>query len=80
MSEGLFVRSLWNLHRTLKVLNPATGGSIAKVASFKAGETKDAIAEARKAFPVWKAKTAKQRCQIMRKYVCTTQSACTLYT
>lgn len=51
----------------LQVLNPATGKLVAKVSSYKSGEVQEAITEASKAFVEWKAKTAKQRCQIMRK-------------
>ncbi|MFM0397915.1 NAD-dependent succinate-semialdehyde dehydrogenase [Paraburkholderia aspalathi] len=46
---------------TYPVLNPATGEVIAQVARGGATETTQAIAEAERAFPVWRALTAKER-------------------
>lgn len=49
------------------VLNPATGEVVAKVA--KAGkETEEAIASAAKAFPLWRAKTAKARSELLYRW------------
>jgi succinate-semialdehyde dehydrogenase/glutarate-semialdehyde dehydrogenase len=50
------------------VTNPATGETIAEVADFGAGETRRAIEAASRAFPAWRAKTAKDRANLMRKW------------
>ena len=50
------------------VLNPATGDRLAEVADFDAADTRKAIEAAARAFPEWRAKTAKERAQIMRKW------------
>jgi succinate-semialdehyde dehydrogenase/glutarate-semialdehyde dehydrogenase len=50
------------------VLNPATGETLADVADFDATDTRAAIEAASRAWPAWRAKTAKERAQIMRKW------------
>jgi len=50
------------------VANPATGEAIAEVADFGASETRRAIEGASRAFPAWRAKTAKDRANLMRKW------------
>jgi len=53
---------------TFDVVNPATGRRIGSVPHMGAAETARAIAAASRAWPAWRAKTAKQRSAIMRKW------------
>ncbi len=48
--------------------NPATGGDIAHVANLAPQQAEDAIAAANRAFPAWRARTAKDRSAILRKW------------
>ncbi|MGE5336486.1 MAG: NAD-dependent succinate-semialdehyde dehydrogenase [Gemmatimonadota bacterium] len=50
------------------VLNPADGGQLVEVANCGAAEAQRAIDAAAKAFPAWRAKTAKERAAILRKW------------
>jgi len=50
------------------VLDPATGHKLADVANLGAAEAEAAITAANAAWPAWKAKTAKERSIIMRKW------------
>ena len=50
------------------VLDPATGHKLADVANLGPAETEAAIAAANAAWPAWKAKTAKERSAILRKW------------
>ncbi len=54
--------------RTFPVTNPATGAVLAHVADLGADETREAIAAANAAWPAWRAKTAKERAAILRKW------------
>ena len=63
---GYFVDGVWKtLETTFEVTNPATGEVIAKVAKAGKKETEEAIAAASRAFPAWRAKTAKERSTIL---------------
>ncbi|MCP3708326.1 NADP-dependent succinate-semialdehyde dehydrogenase [Paraburkholderia sp. CNPSo 3274] len=53
---------------TLEVKNPATGAVIGTVPRMGAAETRRAIAAANAAWPAWRAKTAKERSVILRKW------------
>jgi succinate-semialdehyde dehydrogenase / glutarate-semialdehyde dehydrogenase len=53
---------------TLDVTNPATGALIGTVPRMGASETRRAIAAANAAWPAWRAKTAKERGAILRKW------------
>ncbi len=48
--------------------NPATGSTIAQVANLLPQQAEDAIAAANRAFPAWRARTAKERSAILRKW------------
>ncbi|MFW8566874.1 NAD-dependent succinate-semialdehyde dehydrogenase [Orrella sp. 11846] len=48
--------------------NPANGQTIAQVANMGDIETERAIAAAEKAFPAWRAKTGKERADILRRW------------
>jgi succinate-semialdehyde dehydrogenase / glutarate-semialdehyde dehydrogenase len=51
-----------------EVSDPATGQTLASVANLGPAETQAAIAAANAAWPAWKAKTAKERSIILRKW------------
>lgn len=66
---GYFVDGVWKtLETTFEVTNPATGEVIAKVAKAGKKETEEAIAAASRAFPGWRAKTAKERSAILYRW------------
>ncbi len=50
------------------VTNPATGETLAEVTDMGAAETRRAIEAAERALPAWRAKTAKERGAILRKW------------
>ncbi|MGB8539455.1 MAG: NAD-dependent succinate-semialdehyde dehydrogenase [Acidobacteriaceae bacterium] len=50
------------------VTNPADGSQIGTVPSFGAADTQRAIEAAQVALPAWRAKTAKERSQILRRW------------
>ncbi len=54
--------------KNFKVGNPATGATIVEVADMGGAETKRAIDAANRALPGWRAKTAKERAAILRKW------------
>ena len=53
---------------TRDVVNPASGVRIGTVPVMGAGETRRAIDAANRAWPAWRARTAKERSAIMRKW------------
>jgi succinate-semialdehyde dehydrogenase/glutarate-semialdehyde dehydrogenase len=53
---------------TLAVRDPASGSLLAKVPDCGAPETRRAIAAADAALPAWRAKTAKQRAQVLQRW------------
>ncbi len=53
---------------SIGVDNPATGETIGTVPRLGATETRAAIEAANRAFPVWRAKTAKERAQVLRRW------------
>ena len=53
---------------TLAVTNPATGENIAEIASVGAVETRRAIEAAEAALPEWRARSAKSRAQVLKKW------------
>ena len=66
---GYLVNGEWQqLNSTFDVLNPATGEVVAKVAKAGKKETEQAIAAAAKAFPLWRAKTAKARSELLYRW------------
>ena len=54
--------------RAIDVVNPADGKAIGTVPAFSGTETRAAIEAANRAFPAWRAKTAKERAVILRKW------------
>src|SRR5260221_2922812 len=53
--------------KRFSVLNPATGQTLGKVPTLGAAETRRAIEAADRAWPAWRAKTAKERAACLRR-------------
>src|SRR5579863_7586256 len=53
---------------TIKVTNPANGETLGTVPRMGAEETRRAIEAADRALPAWRARTAKERAQILRRW------------
>lgn len=53
---------------TLTVINPATGASVAEVATVDRSGTEAAIAAAHRAMPAWRNLSAKARAQVLRRW------------
>ncbi|MFZ5608007.1 MAG: NAD-dependent succinate-semialdehyde dehydrogenase [Pseudomonadota bacterium] len=71
LKDKCYVNGAWVAAKTgqsFAVTNPATGKTIVHVPDCGALETKRAIAAARKAFPAWAAKTAKERATVLRRW------------
>ena len=69
--QQAFVGGQWcdaNERATFPVTNPATGETIGNVPLMGAAETRRAIAAANEAWAGWRAKTAKERSAILRKW------------
>jgi len=69
--ELCYVDGKWvdGLNRgTIAVTNPANGETLGTVPRMGAEETRQAIEAADKALPGWRAKTAKERAQILRRW------------
>ena len=67
--EQCYVDGQWvGSPKTFSVVNPATGGVLGTVPELGAAETRHAIEAAERAFPAWRAKTAKERAAILRKW------------
>ena len=54
--------------KTINVTNPADNSLIGTVPAMGADETRRAIEAANRAYPAWRAKTAKERSKILRKW------------
>src|SRR5688500_3899750 len=54
--------------KTIAVHNPATGAVLGSVPRLGTAETRRAIEAAERAWPAWRAKTAKERSAILRKW------------
>ncbi|MNQ49548.1 Glutarate-semialdehyde dehydrogenase DavD [compost metagenome] len=53
---------------TQEIFNPANGASIGRVPNMGAAETRRAIAAATAAWPAWRARTAKERSTILKRW------------
>jgi succinate-semialdehyde dehydrogenase/glutarate-semialdehyde dehydrogenase len=66
--EHCYIDGEWvGAAKTLNVVNPATGTVLGTVPNLGVGETRRAIDAAERAWPAWRAKTAKERAAILRK-------------
>jgi succinate-semialdehyde dehydrogenase/glutarate-semialdehyde dehydrogenase len=54
--------------RTMEVVNPATGELLGTVPGMGASETRRAIEGAHQAWPAWRAKTARERAALLRRW------------
>ena len=54
---------------TMPVVDPATGELVGTAPMFGAAETKRAIEAAHRAYPAWRAKTAKERSAVLRTWL-----------
>lgn len=63
-----FINGNWCGEPQLAVFNPANGQEIAQVPRFGAAETEAAINAANAALPAWRAKSAKERSQLLRRW------------
>ena len=54
--------------KTIAVFNPSNGAQIGTVPAMGTAETRRAIETANAAMPAWRAKTAKERSNILRKW------------
>ncbi|MQR02666.1 NAD-dependent succinate-semialdehyde dehydrogenase [Glaciimonas soli] len=69
IKTGVYIAGQWkSLPEQYAVTNPANGELLAHVAQAGATATQGAIDAAEKAFPIWRAKTAKQRAAVLRKW------------
>jgi succinate-semialdehyde dehydrogenase/glutarate-semialdehyde dehydrogenase len=69
--EKAYINGQWleaDNKATISVTNPATGQVIGTVPNMGAAETRRAIDFANQALPAWRAKTAKERARILRKW------------
>ncbi|MFO7305589.1 MAG: NAD-dependent succinate-semialdehyde dehydrogenase [Gammaproteobacteria bacterium] len=69
--EQAFVAGHWEESErgeVIEVVNPATGAVIGTVPNLGAAETRRAIEAAHRALPDWRARTAKERAQILRRW------------
>ena len=72
----LFLEASWVDGRPLRaadgalltVTNPATGETVGRVPALGAAEVEQAIAAAARAFPAWRARTAKERAGVLRRW------------
>lgn len=69
--QQAYINGQWvnaNDNSQFDVTNPANGEVIAKVSNVGAAQTQQAIDAAEKALPAWRAKSAKERSQILNKW------------
>jgi succinate-semialdehyde dehydrogenase / glutarate-semialdehyde dehydrogenase len=69
--QACYVDGAWmpaTAHGAIDVDNPATGEVIGTVPKLGRAETRQAIDAAARAFPTWRAKTAKERAGVMRRW------------
>ena len=68
LKSQCLIDGLWTGAGQTAVDNPATGETIAHVPHFGAAETTQAIEAASRAFKPWAKRTARERCNILRKW------------
>ncbi|TMI36824.1 MAG: aldehyde dehydrogenase family protein, partial [Betaproteobacteria bacterium] len=69
--EQCYIDGQWvsaDAKKTLAVIDPASGQTLGTVPDMGAAETRRAIQAAERAWPAWRAKTAKERAFILRKW------------
>ncbi|KDP84574.1 NADP-dependent succinate-semialdehyde dehydrogenase [Cupriavidus basilensis] len=69
LRQQCYVDGRWiDAERHIDVTNPATGERVGQVPLLGAGETRQAIEAANRALPAWRARTAKERSALLRKW------------
>lgn len=71
LREACYIDGEWvkaDSGETIEVTNPATGEVLGTVPKCGEAETKRAIEAANRAWPAWRAKTAKERASILRRW------------
>jgi succinate-semialdehyde dehydrogenase / glutarate-semialdehyde dehydrogenase len=71
LRELCFIDGAWSAAdngATLEVTNPATAKKLGSIPNMGAAETRRAIAAAAAALPAWRARTAKERAIVMRRW------------
>lgn len=69
LRQQCYVDGRWiDAQRHIDVTNPATGERVGQVPLLGAGETRQAIEAANRALPAWRARTAKERSALLRKW------------
>ena len=69
--QHAFIDGNWrdaNNGETIAVTNPANGQQLGSVPKMGADETREAINAANRALPAWRALTAKERANILRRW------------
>src|SRR5262245_46513653 len=67
--QAAYIDGQWiEKDKTIDVDNPATGETLGTVPQLDASDTRRAIEAANRAFPAWRAKTAKERAIVMRRW------------
>ncbi|EHP43236.1 succinate-semialdehyde dehydrogenase (NADP+) [Cupriavidus basilensis OR16] len=69
LRQQCYVDGCWiDAERHIDVTNPATGERVGQVPVLGADETRQAIEAASRALPAWRARTAKERSALLRKW------------
>ncbi|MDQ0142328.1 NADP-dependent succinate-semialdehyde dehydrogenase [Cupriavidus necator] len=69
LRQQCFIDGRWiDGERRIDVTNPATGERVGQVPQLGAAETRQAIDAANRALPAWRARTAKERSALLRKW------------
>ena len=69
LRDQCYINGRWTSgERHIEVTNPATGEVVGRVPSFGSEETRAAVEAANAAWPAWRARTAKERSAILRKW------------
>ncbi|NOV22597.1 NADP-dependent succinate-semialdehyde dehydrogenase [Cupriavidus necator] len=69
LRQQCFIDGRWiDGERRIDVTNPATGERVGQVPQLGAAETRQAIEAANRALPAWRARTAKERSALLRKW------------
>ncbi|BBE35355.1 NADP-dependent succinate-semialdehyde dehydrogenase [Sphingosinicella microcystinivorans] len=71
LREACYIDGEWvkaDSGETIEVTNPATGEVLGTVPNCGAAEAKRAVEAANRAWPAWRAKTAKERASILRRW------------
>ncbi|MCX5515840.1 succinate-semialdehyde dehydrogenase (NADP(+)) [Kaistia algarum] len=68
LRDRCLIDGIWTGKPKLAVTDPATGEIIAHVPQLGAADTREAIAAAERALPAWRARTAKERANILRRW------------